>query len=146
MKLTIIPLDNTVYKDNFSYTGLTLGSVPENIHALQWNKDAGWIEFNDGSANEKIQTLPAWAVNCVEVWEAKDFEVKNPPPPTQEQLIAACKQTAKKLLEQTDWAVLPDVGLVNQNAFVFYRLNLRNLVKNPVANAVFEAMPEPIWS
>jgi len=58
----------------------------------------------------------------------------------------ACKAQAKALLSQTDWAVLPDVGLANQDAFVFYRLNLRNLVINPVADAVFEAMPEPIWS
>lgn len=57
-----------------------------------------------------------------------------------------CKVKAKALLSQTDWAVLPDVGLANQDAFVFYRLNLRNLVKNPVADAVFEAIPEPIWS
>ena len=58
----------------------------------------------------------------------------------------ACKAQAKALLSQTDWAVLPDVGLSNQDAFVFYRLNLRNLVRNPVADAVFEAMPETVWS
>ena len=58
----------------------------------------------------------------------------------------ACKAKAKQLLSQTDWAVLPDVGLANQDAFVFYRLNLRNLVRNPVADAVFEAMPETVWS
>ena len=58
----------------------------------------------------------------------------------------ACKAQAKALLNQTDWAVLPDVGLANQDAFVFYRLNLRNLVRNPVADAVFEAMPETVWS
>lgn len=57
-----------------------------------------------------------------------------------------CKSKAKTLLAQTDWAVLPDVGLANQDVFVFYRLNLRNLVKNPVADPVFEAIPTPIWS
>jgi len=58
----------------------------------------------------------------------------------------ACKDKAKALLAQTDWAVLPDVGLANQDVFVFYRLNLRNLVKNPVADAVFEDIPTAIWS
>lgn len=57
-----------------------------------------------------------------------------------------CKAQAKALLAQTDWAVLPDVGLSNQDAFVFFRLNLRNLVKNPVADAAFEAIPEPVWA
>lgn len=60
--------------------------------------------------------------------------------------LNACKEKAKALLAQTDWAVLPDVGLANQDAFVFYRLNLRNLVKNPVADAVFEDVPQAIWS
>ena len=58
----------------------------------------------------------------------------------------ACKAQAKALLSQTDWAVLPDVGLANQEAFVFYRLNLRSLVTNPVADPVWEVMPEPVWS
>lgn len=58
----------------------------------------------------------------------------------------ACKEKAKALLAQTDWAVLPDVGLANQDVFVFYRLNLRNLVKNPVPDAVFEDVPTAIWS
>lgn len=61
-------------------------------------------------------------------------------------LLTACKEKAKQLLAQTDWAVLPDVGLANQDAFVFYRLNLRNLVKNPVADPVFEDVPQAIWS
>ena len=60
--------------------------------------------------------------------------------------LNACKEKAKSLLAQTDWAVLPDVGLANQDAFVFYRLNLRNLVKNPVANPVFEDVPQAVWS
>lgn len=58
----------------------------------------------------------------------------------------ACKAQAKALLAASDWSVLPDVGLANQDAFVFYRLNLRNLVKDPVANPVFETEPTPVWS
>lgn len=56
-----------------------------------------------------------------------------------------CKAKAKALLSQTDWAVLPDVTLANQAAFVFYRLTLRNLVTNPVTDPVWEVMPEPVW-
>lgn len=60
--------------------------------------------------------------------------------------LDVCKQQAKQLLAATDWSVLPDVGLANQDDFVFYRLNLRNLVKNPVANPVFGTEPTPVWS
>lgn len=146
MKLTIIPVDKIVYKDNVPYLGLTLDSVPSNIHALQWNSTSGWIEFNDGSVNQEITSLPDWANSCVTAWDNADFNAKNPPAPTPEELMDACKRKAKSLLDATDWAVLPDVGLANQAAFVFYRLNLRNLVKNPVVDPVFEAAPEPIWS
>ena len=57
----------------------------------------------------------------------------------------ACKDKAKALLAASDWAVLPDVGLSNQDAFVFYRLNLRNLVKDPVGDPVWESEPIPAW-
>jgi len=57
----------------------------------------------------------------------------------------ACKDKAKALLAASDWAVLPDVGLSNQDAFVFYRLNLRNLVKSPVADPTWESEPIPVW-
>lgn len=57
----------------------------------------------------------------------------------------ACKDKAKALLAASDWAVLPDVGLENQDSFVFYRLNLRNLIKNPVIDPVWESEPTPVW-
>ena len=57
-----------------------------------------------------------------------------------------CKAKAKALLSQTDWAVLPDVGLANKADFESYRATLRNLVINPVAEPVFATEPEPVWS
>jgi len=58
----------------------------------------------------------------------------------------ACKAQAKALLAQSDWSQMPDVSLANKEAFAFYRLNLRNLVLNPVADPVWEAEPTPVWS
>lgn len=75
MKLTIIPADGAVYKDSHSYSGLTLIGVPENIHALQWDGDAGWIEYVNESeyrkpANEAITELPSWANDALASWQA----------------------------------------------------------------------------
>lgn len=56
------------------------------------------------------------------------------------------KDEAKKRIAATDWSVLPDVGLDNQDAFVAYRSILRNLIKNPVANPSWPTEPDPIWS
>jgi hypothetical protein len=56
-----------------------------------------------------------------------------------------CKAKAKQLLSQTDWAVLPDVGLSNSADFVAYRGILRGLVNSPVEDAVFPDAPVAIW-
>ena len=68
MKLTIIPIDGAVYKDGISYSGLDLSIVPANVHALQWDDVAGWIEFKDPVPNEEITSLPAWANACLAKW------------------------------------------------------------------------------
>jgi hypothetical protein len=70
MKLTIIPSDKAVYKDNKSYSDLTLSGIPSDVHALQWNNDAGWIEYkNHAKPNESISSLPQWANDAVAVWQ-----------------------------------------------------------------------------
>lgn len=69
MKLTIIKDDKAVYIDGFSYSNLNL-NIPNEIHALQWENNTGWIEFAGHSKpNEKITTLPAWADDCVTEWQ-----------------------------------------------------------------------------
>ena len=56
-----------------------------------------------------------------------------------------CKAKAKQLLSQTDWAVLPDVGLKNSADFVTYRGILRGLVTQPQVTFDFPVEPTPIW-
>jgi hypothetical protein len=58
----------------------------------------------------------------------------------------ACKEKAKSLLAQTDWAVLPDVGLKNSADFVTYRGILRNLVIQPQETPDFPVEPKAVWS
>lgn len=73
MKLTIIPIDGAVYKDDYSYSGLDLSAAPNNVHALQWKDTKGWIEFKDNDdgtkpQNQTITELPNWANTCVTKW------------------------------------------------------------------------------
>lgn len=75
MNLTIINEDNAVYVDGMGLAGLNLTTtnIPENVHALQWKVNLGWIEFIDNPdgtkpANEIINVLPDWANNCVTVF------------------------------------------------------------------------------
>ena len=73
MRLTIIPSDSAIYKDNYVFMELDLSSanIPADVHALQWNIDKGWIEYvDDAQVNEPITELPAWANTCVDIWQA----------------------------------------------------------------------------
>ena len=67
--------------------------------------------------------------------------------PTEAELKARCKATAKALLANTDWAVLPDVGLTaaSRTAVVNYRKAVRELVVNPVAKPEWPKAPNTEW-
>lgn len=60
----------------------------------------------------------------------------------------ACKQKAKLLLVETDWAFVGDMGhqLVNQAEFGEYRKVLRQLAINPVVDPVWPVKPVAVWS
>jgi len=56
------------------------------------------------------------------------------------------KAYAKKLLEETDYSVLPDVNLSNKNEFINFRILIRNVYFNPSLSFQFPDNPSPIWS
>lgn len=149
MRLTIIPSDGAVYENGVSYIGLSWEGTPANVHALQWDTDAGWIELNDGSPNEPITELPDWAINAEAAWTEANTP-KPPEPPTAEEN----KQTAMGLLSATDWVNQPDVRnpavsphLVNGAEFDTYRLQVRQIAVYPVAgDLTWPTLPTEIWA
>ena len=56
-----------------------------------------------------------------------------------------CKNDAKKLIANTDWAILPDIDFVNKKEFETYRNILRNYIIYPIENPQFPTEPKPIW-
>jgi hypothetical protein len=67
--------------------------------------------------------------------------------------LANCKEEAKFLLSETDWSEIPSVSdtsnamhLLNIEDFISYRVQVRALRVNPVANPTFPTMPTPQWS
>lgn len=145
MKLTIIPIDGAVYKNGVCYSNLTWQDTPTNVHALQWDTDSGWIEFNTGAPNENITTLPIWANNAEAAWTVANTPVP-PTPPTPEQIQIENKNKAERLLLVSDWSQLPDVNLTNKNDWAEYRIILRNVAINPPNSPVtFPQEPPSIW-
>lgn len=57
-----------------------------------------------------------------------------------------CKMRAKKLLTETDWSALPDVGLANAEEFISYRAAIRALMITPVEEPTWPAVPTAVWS
>jgi hypothetical protein len=76
MKLTIIPADGAVYKNNYAFIGLNLSFVPNNIHALQWYETEGEIEFigKPKPQNEIISALPSWVALCLNKWDEEKIK------------------------------------------------------------------------
>lgn len=154
MKLSIIPSDGTVCENGFCYTRLSWQGTPANVHALQWDNDSGWLEFSDGSPNEPITEIPAWATNAKSAWDT----AANPPPPpapTPEEIAEQNKQQASALLRDTDWVNEPDVldparfpHLTNQAAFLAYRSDLRLIAVNPPTTPVTDwpTKPVAVWA
>lgn len=152
MKLTIIPSDGSVYENGVCYLNLTWDGTPSNVHALQWDTDSGWLEFNDGSPNEPITVLPEWAVNAEVAWN----QANNPPPPPPPEPPTAeqNKATAMGLLSATDWVNQPDVRdtavsphLTNGAEFDAYRLQVRQIAVYPVAgDLTWPPLPAEVWA
>jgi hypothetical protein len=154
MKLTIIPVDGSVGEDGKFYNGLNLNActIPANVHALQWDGVAGWIEFNEPIPNEEITALPSWATCCMTKWDqANNPPTPDPIPPTAEEN----KTTAVAKLQATDWATIPDVAdpaksnpyLSNSQDFVTYRNAVRQYAIYPVAgNINWPVIPQEVWT
>jgi hypothetical protein len=155
MKLTIIPTDGSVGEDGKFYNGLNLSScaIPVNVHALQWDGVAGWIEFNEPIPNEEITVLPSWATCCMNKWTEANTPVPppTPTPPTADQN----KITATAKLQATDWATIPDVAdpsksnpyLSNAQDFVTYRNAVRQYAVYPVAGDInWPTVPQEVWT
>jgi hypothetical protein len=153
MRLTIIPADGSVGENGVFYNNLNLSScnIPADVHALQWDDTAGWIEYNSPLVeNQPITELPAWANCCVTKWTEANTPIP-PTPPTAEQN----KATAVNKLQSTDWTTIPDVAdptksnpyLSNSQDFVVYRNAVRQYAINPVAgNINWPTKPSEIWT
>ena len=153
MKLTIIPVDGNVRKGNTSYIGLDLSScgIPADVHALQWEDTAGWIEYNSPLVeNQPITELPTWANCCMTKWTEANTPVPPQPPTALEN-----KSIAISKLQATDWTTIPDVGdptksnpyLSNVQDFVTYRNAVRQYAINPVAGTInWPTLPQEVWT
>ncbi len=156
MKITIIPIDKTVYKNNKSFDSLSMSSVPDNIHALQWNETKGHIEFNDNTPNQIITELPLWVNDCLAAWETANTNELNrinelnksitsdPIVYSDQEKLAYIRLQRDKRLADCDWTQLSDTpASVNKEAWANYRQLLRDLPNQSDLNLDMPNWPIP---
>jgi hypothetical protein len=149
MKLTIITSDKAVYIDGVSYANLVWSGTPSNVRALQFDtiKNVGHIEFNDGTINEDITSLPDWVSNAQDAWTQADANsnITVPSPTlTDAEKLALVRNERNNRLFASDWTQLPDASLaINKAAWAIYRQALRDLPKNinDINNVIYPIPP-----
>ncbi len=150
MRVTIICGEGKVIVDGIAIEGIDLSFMDPTIRVVQWRDTNGWVEFypvdDVYSTNLKITDFSPFQA-AVDAWQViYDVETAPAPEPTYEEKLAAQQQQAKQLLADSDWAVLPDVGLANQDAWVAYRAALRPLATTETTLVdSFPTQPEVIW-
>jgi len=107
MKLTIIPVDGSVGKDNRFYGPIDLSScgIPSDVHALQWEENEpnkGHIEYKSASIqNQDITELPAWANACVDKWQ-ETYEAEQIKIAEEARIAAEKARTAAEQVQPTE--------------------------------------------
>lgn len=76
MRLTIIKSDNMVYIDGKPLK-IDCSSLPDNIHALQWDGNNGWIEYvGHREPNLEISDISDYQ-SFIDAWKAEDERLKS---------------------------------------------------------------------
>jgi hypothetical protein len=121
-------------------TGYRVAQVVDQYETFEVGQPLFWVECADDVVADEFWYDP----------NTQTIEPNPPYIPTAEEN----KKTAINLLQQTDWASIPDVAdpnlsnpyLSNAKAFIDYRNLIRPYTINPIAgNIDWATKPEPIW-
>lgn len=150
MKATIIKNDAFVSVDGVAFFGLPLFGIPEDVHAVQWHGDSGWIEYVDAiKPNEKITSLNDWMLAAL---KAHDDKKNEPPPllPTKEEN----EELLKTMLIHSEFVDSDEIKnpspeswvLRNIDELIAFRNEVKDLLKNVHAGPMqVPVMPETSW-
>lgn len=148
MRFTLVTKDNVVVIDG-KLKKIDLSSLDQSIHAVQWDNDSGWIEYQETPEgkpqNEKITSLDQFQ-EYIDLWNTTPSPDQDEPafsiPSAQ-----ASKDTAYALLLETDYIFLPDVNILNKDEFITYRAFLRDIVMNPREGVIqWPKKPTAVWA
>lgn len=131
MRLKIIPDDKFIFIDDDSTNDADMSWIPDEVHAVQWYGDHGYIEYKTGDKlNEKITDLGVFSQAIEAFNDAKEKEKQKRI--EREASIDYWKVFRGKrinLLEVCDWTTLPDAPITaeERQEWLEYRQKLRDL-------------------
>ena len=126
MKLTVVPSDLMVIKDNEGYSVTDLSYLDKNIHAIQWQDTTGEIEYLDNTPNLVINDITPYN-QCVTDWETA--KAKAIPTYDDAYYEAEFRNLRNYLLTSSDWTQLADNKLsdTKKTELQTYRQSLRDM-------------------
>lgn len=121
-----------------------MADIVSALHALRpnacWSLNGG--SYSDLNWIDTVQSKPTESEITQEI-SKQEIQEK----------FDSCKETAKKLLSETDWLELPSVSDTSNNLYVVniaellsYRKQIRVLAVDPVADPVWPTKPDTIWN
>lgn len=104
-----------------------------------------WVEWSAAADDFNKENITEW---CYDSSKTPPFikKVSLAPADDINNSLEMNVTTAKLLLAKTDWAVLPDVNILNKQGFIDYRSTIRQCIIKPRAGIlVWPDLIEAVW-
>jgi hypothetical protein len=135
MQLTIIPEDKYISIDGKQLFDIQqdFSWIPEEVSALQWYGDHGFVEYTDYRENLRIEELGLYE-KAIEIYndelerlEEEALEIQN-----SIDYMELLRDNRNQRLSITDWTQLPDADISEEDRELWgiYRQQLRDLPEN----------------
>jgi hypothetical protein len=135
MRLTILPADKYISINNQGFLNIQedLSWIPSNVHALQWYDTWGEVEYNDGTANERIEELGIFE-QAIQTHNNEVQRIENEKIATEaaRDYWEELRFLRNEKLNECDWTQVADVQLSDAQKveWTLYRQALRDLPNN----------------
>lgn len=79
MRVSIITRDKTVVVNGIAISGISMDTLPSNVHAIQWYGDVGEVEIADPQSGKMVGNEPVSSVSyfqsVLDIWNTKKAEI-----------------------------------------------------------------------
>lgn len=118
MKITVLNDDNSIGFDGVFYHELNFSTVPNDVHAVQWDGIKGEIEFyknanGEQPTNQIITELPSWVMELKPQWDAA-AEVARQKQLAYEAVVAQAAAVELEMQEELKRAIVEMGGTLTQ--------------------------------